>query len=294
MLSGEYAVMHGGTSVLVPVVRQFYIRESANPRPLIYSLIMKAALSLPIPEIALFEKNNGLPGLEFDASEFYGKDEYGKNVKLGLGLSATESVGTIALRMERAGLKWADHRELVFKYADQVHRRVQGGRGSGADIAACAYAKPIKFRREGTQAFIDEIYLSETYKNIPMNIYWSGSPADTRLHLDRFYNWLDTDKTAGQTIYDLIECSHDLADLWFSGDYPALKNCLEKYSQIMQNISQPANLRYELSIHRRMREWAESRGGCAKPTGAGGGDMILLIGDLPVNDLDNLIIPLTF
>ena len=34
MLSGEYAVMHGGTSVLMPVARQLYIRESDNPRPL--------------------------------------------------------------------------------------------------------------------------------------------------------------------------------------------------------------------------------------------------------------------
>ena len=254
---------------------------------------MKAALSLPIPEIALFEKSNGLPGIEFDASEFYGKDEYGKNVKLGLGLSATESVGTIALRMERAGLKWTDHREMVFKYADQVHRRVQGGRGSGADIAACAYAKPIKFRRDGTQAYIDEIHISDSARAIPLNLYWSGSPADTRVHLDRYYNWLDTDKTAGQIIYDLIECSHELADLWFAGDFEALKTCLGKYLQIMDNISKPANLRYELSIHRRISDWAGKRGCCAKPTGAGGGDMILLIGDLPIYDLDNLVIPLS-
>jgi mevalonate kinase len=43
---------------------------------------------------------------------------------------------------------------------------------------------------------------------------------------------------------------------------------------------------YMLPVHARYEEWARRHGGRAKPTGAGGGDMILLVGELPLAQLN--------
>ena len=54
----------------------------------------------------------------------------------------------------------------------------------------------------------------------------------------------------------------------------------------MQQIAEIAKMPYKLPIHHEVEEWARSNGGFAKPTGAGGGDMIMLVGDLPYDELE--------
>ncbi|MCK4656823.1 MAG: hypothetical protein KAT85_07305, partial [candidate division Zixibacteria bacterium] len=214
MLSGEYAVLHGGTAVLVPVPRYLTITEAQSTDPDQQSPVIRAALDFPLKETEEFEREHCLPGVLINHSEFFSKDASGNLVKLGLGSSAAEAVGIIALRLERAGLGWSENRETIATYADKVHRRVQGGIGSGADIAVCAYREPVSFKRD-----LDTCTTTSIHKpkyNIPLHLAWTGQPADTRRLVRDFDTWLShVESGADDPLSNLVESSREIADVWF-------------------------------------------------------------------------------
>ncbi len=294
MLSGEYAVLHGGTSVLMPVPNYLTIEESEANQSGRLSLIVQKALEIIIEETKVYEKSNGLPKIEIDDSQFYSLSPDGKKVKLGLGLSAAEAVGVIALRYERAGLAWAENAEKIIRYAYKVHNEVQGGAGSGADVAVCGAGHPIKFKRTNDNMQIDPID-SELENNLPpLKLVWTGVAADTREYVRKFSNWLAGDSKSKSLLQKLIEASNALADGWFTVTMDELFQRIDEFEKVMREISDSANLGMFLPIHDELARWAIDNGGRAKPTGAGGGDMVLLVGDLPVRDPQETIIPLKF
>jgi mevalonate kinase len=290
MLSGEYAVLRGGTAVLIPVPRYLTLTESQSTDPERQSPVIRAALDSPLEETEEFEQEHCLPGVSIDHSEFFSKDANGNLVKLGLGSSAAEAVGIIALRFVRAGLDWSENRETIAIYADKVHRKVQGGIGSGADIAVCAYREPISIKRDQDSCTVKPILRSEY--DIPLHLVWTGRPADTRQLVRNFDKWLSrVESAAADPLPDLVESSHEIADAWFQSPVDVLFACIDRFCSALQECMDAANIHHRLPIHDKLESWAKKHGGRAKPTGAGGGDMLLLVGDLPVNELDMMVIP---
>ena len=289
MLSGEYAVLHGGTAILVPVPRYLTVTEAQSTDPERQSPVIRAALDFPLEETDEFEREHCLSGVSIDHSEFFGKDADGNLVKLGLGSSAAEAVGIIALRFERSGLSWSENRDTIAAHADEVHRKVQGGIGSGADIAVCAYREPISFRRN--QGPCTTTPIQEPKYKIPMHLAWTGIPADTRRMVKDFDMWLSRrESAAADLVSNLVESSHEIADVWFQSPVDVLFARLDRFCSALQQCMDAANISHRLPIHDKLESWAKGYGGRAKPTGAGGGDMILLVGDLPVNELDMMVI----
>jgi len=212
-------------------------------------------------------------------------------MKLGLGSSSAEAVGITQLRFERAGLGWSKSRELIRKYADRAHREAQGGLGSGADIAVCAYRQPIRFRRSGDSVSVKLIQPGET--TTPLHLAWTGEPANTRELVAMFQEWLShSGRETDDLLSQLVESSHKAAEAWFGPSQPDQFKPLNDFCDALQKCMDAAQIRYKLPIHEKLEEWAKSRGGRAKPTGAGGGDMILLVGNLPIYELDMEVIPL--
>lgn len=294
MLSGEYAVLHGGSAVLMPVPNYLTVEESGKGESKQFSPVVAKALEIPIDEIGEFEKSNPIAGINIDDSRFYSENPKGKKIKLGLGLSAAEAVGVIALRFERAGFSWEENKEKVIRYAFKVHDQVQGGTGSGADIAACATGHPIKFRIKNNRMQIDPID-PDCAHNIPhLKLVWTGKAADTREYVKKFSAWLDHNSGANILLEKLIDSSNVLADAWFVEPLDELLGKLDNFISLMHHISDIADLGIFLSIHDELSVWARQHKGRAKPTGAGGGDMILLIGELPIRDPHETIIPLEF
>jgi phosphomevalonate kinase len=295
MLSGEYAVLHGGTTVLMPVPRYLTVSESIEANPSKSSPVIRAALGFPIDELHDFECKNQLAGVEVDYSEFYGTDELGKMVKLGIGSSAAEAVGVIGLRFERAGLSWDDHAEMIAVYADHIHRTVQGGLGSGADIATCAFRKPIKFKHSHKGILVDQVMQAPGVPKIPMHLVWSGQPADTRMMVERFESWVGrSEEKTIRLMQQLLKAASDVSHLWFRMKQEEFFPYLDKFVAVLIACAADAGLPFILPIHAELAKWAEEHGGRAKPTGAGGGDMILLLGDLPVDELKYPVIPLEY
>jgi len=293
MLSGEYSVLYGGTAVLIPVPRYFYISEAEDSICRDNNPVTKSALQISIPELRDFEMGNGEPHLEIDRSEFFYEGPDARKIKLGLGSSAAEAVGIIALRFERAGRPWAENKNAITKYAISAHRRAQKGRGSGADVAACAYQLPIKYRIRDDEFLIEVIKEAADKERIPMALVWTSQAADSREMIARFENWRATGASESIHFFDrLLESGQKLADLWFKESSKVIYEQLDEYMELLEICLSAASIIYKLPIHRESETWAKANGGRAKPTGAGGGDMILLLGDLPIHELKQLTISL--
>jgi len=290
MLSGEYAVLYGAKSVLIPTPRYLELSEVTAPPEIPYSKVVDTALKYPIPQIEEYESKAGIPHIKIDNREFYASDNESKSIKLGLGGSAAEAVGVVSLRYERAGLKRADYSDDIFKHAFSIHKQAQSGLGSGADVALCSYGKPLKFSILKQSHQIEFINLKKTKNYIPLHLVWTGLPADTRKLVSRFQNrFADSNE---DTLNQLINISNRLAESWFVSPRNELFDLINEFNEIMRECAAIAGIPYRLPIHDELEVWAKNHGGRAKPTGAGGGDMILLVGDLPIDQLKQLIIPL--
>ncbi len=290
MLSGEYAVLYGAPAVLLPVPRFLHVSagETDGGTPLAeLPPALRAALSHPVKRLEELEAE--APRMEFfsiDSSAFF-SDEPGAPQKLGLGLSAAECVAGIALRYEHCGLNWQAHRVEVARAAIAAHYGVSGG-GSGADCAASAMGRPIVYRlsEDGPQIGPGGGDGALPQPCLPLNCVWSRRSADTRTLLGQFEDWADSGGSeTAELLRQLVARSTELAPLWFGTDSAALLSAFDSFCAAMAACAAAAGMAWKLPAHARMEEWARRHGGRAKPTGAGGGDMILLVGDLPLTQL---------
>jgi mevalonate kinase len=289
MLSGEYAVLYGGTAILSPVPRWVEISEVNFPPMKPYPPAVEVARTLPIRELDEFEYKFGIPYILIDRSDVIELLEGGMVLKLGLGSSAAEAVGTVALRYERAGIPWRAHRNEIVRLAMEAHRIAQKGKGSGADVAVCALGEPIRFQpatEKGQKTKIEPLTMPTRPRSVPMHLVWSRQPADTRELVGQFERWAGKDKHADVLIQKLVALSHALARAWFVAAKDEFFEQIDQFYITLQQCADAAGMDYRLPIHEELEAWALGYGGRAKPTGAGGGDMILLLGDLPLDQLE--------
>ena len=122
MLSGEYAVLYRASAVLFPVDRYLRLSEDSRLLKTEYPKMVAAARQHPIAKLAAFEEKHGLPAINIDNREFYADNKNGKAVKLGLGSSAAETVGTLFLRYQRAGFDYAIYRDEICREAEATSR----------------------------------------------------------------------------------------------------------------------------------------------------------------------------
>jgi phosphomevalonate kinase len=294
MLSGEYAVLHGGTAALAHVPRLLHLRavDGAPAGP--YPHVVQAALDVGIPEVAAFERGHSPLALQLDASAFYTKDPEGRRVKLGLGLSAAEAVGTVALRYARAGLEWTEQRGEVARYALEAHSTAQAGAGSGSDVAACASAGAVLCRLREGGLRVRGVVADKPV--VPLALCWSGVAADTRRLVSVFERWAGENAPApdvAAALQELLAASEEIAPAWFEASPAELFALIDRFDAALTACATAAGLPYALPAHTRLAAWAKRHDGRAKPTGAGGGDMILLAGELPLEQLRGLVIVLS-
>jgi phosphomevalonate kinase len=323
MLSGEYAALHGGTAAMLHVPQRLHLALSEVEPEGGYPPAAKAARRIRIGALADYEQAHGLPHFTLDAREFYTAAVDGGRAKLGLGLSAAEAVGAIAMRYFAAGLEWTQQRAQVLQSAVAAHSEAQGGVGSGADVVACASAGPVLCSVRDELLHITA--LAQTARpGVPLALFWSGVAADTRQLVGAFERWVrgekrdvdyplpgDDDPFLAQhpsaaippaeserladtpgLLRELVRASEALAPAWFSAAPDELFALLDRFDAALSSCCVAAGLVYNLPVHSRLGAWAKRHGGRAKPTGAGGGDMVLLIGDLPLEKLQGVVVPL--
>ncbi len=191
--------------------------------------------------------------IRMDTEAFYRSDS-----KLGLGSSAALCVALQAALAAHNGMP------SDFKRALAAHRRVQGGRGSGIDVAASFYGGCLRFQNGEARPHPNPLH--------NFCFVWVGKPERTGPKLDRFAAYL---AQGGRTALNtLADCSENLFD------NPSI-NGLRNYIAALRALDAAADLGIYSPPHRAAESLAEAHGLAYKPCGAGGGDIGMAVAESP-------------
>lgn len=183
--------------------------------------------------------------LRLDTSAFFSEGR-----KLGLGSSAA-----LCVAIEGACAQWLGEAPNYAR-ALTAHRRFQGGRGSGIDVAAAFFGGALRFQDGEAQPLATALP--------ECRFVWTGAAADTGRHLDRFAAY---QRQGDASALDrLAECAESLC-----GE-PSLDG-LRDYAQALRRLDQAAGLGIYTEAHRRAETLAKVHKLAYKPCGAGGGDI---------------------
>ena len=186
--------------------------------------------------------------------------------KLGIGSSAAICTATCLACAELMQL------QPVFHHALQAHNGLQGKPGSGIDVAAAWHGGSLRYQ-DGTAKPLPDLDPTQ------WQFLWTGSPAQTGTHIERFRRWLDNGDTAELEV--LATISSQLFEHVGSEELPRK---LGDYVKALHALDQAANLGIYGSGHQRLSQLALDWQVVYKPCGAGGGD----VGAAISNDADKL------
>ncbi len=187
-------------------------------------------------------------------------------VKLGIGSSAALTVALAAALSEVAETS-ADARSVAYA----AHRQLQGGLGSGVDVACCSAGGLIEYRLAGAavqpRSWPDGLHYA---------LLWSGVSASTSARLRRLESG-----AASASRATLAAAAQRVAAAWGDADAAQI---LEEYRAYVATL-QAFSIDHELGIfdagHAETRASAAAAGLVYKPCGAGGGDMGIVLGADP-------------
>lgn len=212
--------------------------------------------------------------------------------KLGFGSSAAVCA-LVADALHRLSDRPHDP-HAVFHLALDAHRRAQSGRGSGADVAVSCFARDLLYQLPEPVGLdpaphLDPLHPTVQLATRPPDLHllaaWTGNPADTRqlltavarLHHQRPYDY--------RRRLDAIAHTADRATLaWRRHDAPALVTLAAEATETLDALGRDARVPIvDLALRDiidRVHHATHGRA-AAKPSGAGGGDMALILTDHP-------------
>lgn len=208
--------------------------------------------------------------------------------KYGLGSSAAVTVATVKALCRFYNLPV--NKDQIFKLAAIAHFEVQGN-GSLGDVAASVYGGWISYHSFDRQwlaqqrkyldlkTIIDlpwpdlNIESLTAPKNLELLIGWTGKPASTSQLVDK----ISLFKARRQTEYHHFlekskSCIQRMVDGFHRQDLEAIKNEIRYNRDLLKQLGTNSGVNIETKSLSKLCQIAESFGGAAKTSGAGGGD----------------------
>ncbi len=193
--------------------------------------------------------------------------------KTGLGSSAALTVALAAawFQLRHPGQNFDRRRWLPLLV--QLHRNLQDGRGSGADIAASLWGGLSSYRIDGHDCRVQALSWPGEVECIWI---WLGQSASTRVFLSRMDHFKASHPRRYAThLQQLGQLSERGLSAVRQGDSTQLLECLTAYGQAMQALGTAADAPVYTDAHRRLAQLASDYGVAFKPSGAGGGDIAI-------------------
>lgn len=308
LLAGEYAVLEPGSMALVLAVDRYVyadlapgghyslssalapdwsytpetLNQSAFPAPLGFAV---AALRLGWQYLGERLQARGPFALRLESE----LDSDGR--KLGLGSSAAVCVAVLAGLLAAVGedLSSPETRSRLFRLALIAHRGVQGS-GSGADLAACihgtvtAYACP-DFERLPWQTpleklvsmdwpllGVEKLHWPESWEG-RLRFGWVGAPAGTAALIEDYRAWQrEAPEDFQAFLFDSAANCLGLREAIGLSDEAAFAHGLGRARRLLQRMGADWPEPPETPQLAALAQAAETLGGAAKLSGAGGGD----------------------
>jgi phosphomevalonate kinase len=266
MIAGEYAVLEGAPAVVAAVDRRVRVRfvsgEKAEPLPEEASR-SRAAAERDIGAVPL--------ALSIDATDLF----RGRK-KLGLGSSAATAAATAAAVHAHHGhdLTAPAVRDAVLKAALAGHRSVSPT-GSGADVAASVVGGCIDFRRNGEAIETRPIGWP---KGLHARVVWTGVEARTGDLVGRIRALSDRDSSRYRRRMEALGGeADDFIEAMRASRVEDIIRSTRRYARAMEELGRAAGVSIVTDAIREVARLAENAGGTAKPSGAGGGDVVLAL-----------------
>jgi phosphomevalonate kinase len=193
--------------------------------------------------------------------------------KLGLGSSAalTTALMTALRALEGRPAPLASDR-LWLSTLVSLHRMVQGGRGSGIDIATSALGGVIRYRVEQDHG-VAEASHCELPADLLYRCVWTGRAASTQRFLQRLDQRRREDPLAiGRVMGELADVAAAGTQAIVVGDTIEFMAAVSSFTAALERLGEHLGLPVLSREHQQLRHVATTHGVSYKPSGAGGGD----------------------
>ena len=253
VLTGAYAVLRGAPALVVAVSRGA-VATDAREGP-------------ATPEVAAALGGATAPALDLRAL-------FDGDRKLGLGASAAGLVATQGVRAASRGdrLDDAGVRDAVFRAAVAAHRAAQGG-GSGVDVAASVYGGVLEYSMEGPT-----VTPSALPPGVSFAAYAAAASARTS-DLRRLVDALcERSPARAAAVFDALgRASFDARDACRAQAAGPLLASARAFASALADLGVAADAPIVSAADRALAGLAGAAGGAFFPSGAGGGDVAVLL-----------------
>ncbi len=274
IIAGEYAVLDGAPAICMAVNRRAHVSITSSSenhhtvaapgfaeKAASFASISECAEDYPLLAAvwqALRIDTPDFLNIVLDSSGF-SDAEAGK---IGIGSSAALTVALTAA-LDRLAGESRDIRGIAMA----AHRRLQGGAGSGADIACSLAGGTIEYRM-GEKISAELAWPA----GLSYALLWSGVPADTGIQLAK----LDSAE-AHDSRTELANSATAVAQAWRSGVPEQVVSDLREYTATLRRFDVDHKLGIFDAGHAALADSAKTSEIVYKPCGAGGGDLGIAI-----------------
>ena len=255
VLAGEYAVLDGAPAVCLAVNRRAVASVSPSPDQDMHLTTpgYSGADRLRIID-AVCGGTRPARSIDLDTRAFSAHDG-----KIGIGSSAALTVALVA------ALNDSDD---VFVKALLAHSELQGGIGSGIDVAAAAHGGLIEYEMKTRS--VSQIAWPP---GLAWRLIWTGVSVSTEAKLAKL-----SSHAGGPSRSALGLAAHSMAEAWRAGDADRILTEFVAYIGVLRKFSIDHDLGIFDAGHEQLTDAAMIDGLVYKPAGAGGGDIGVLLG----------------
>lgn len=252
MITGEYGVLEGGPAIVATIDRIATARiYPTSQKEYFFSTAFKKILTGQFP----------LESVKIDTSQFFGNS----GQKLGIGSSAAQIICAVGLYMEQNNLPIQKFQSELIDVSIKIHQLSQAGLGSGSDIRTMVYG--------GIVLINDHPF---RLNNFPMSLRWIHCP--TTLSTKDILQYYQTYRiTAQKTVYQMIGVAQKFISGFKQQNINEILECMRESAQLYQALSDCIKIPLISEQQKYLITWAQQNGGQAKPSGAGGGDLLLAV-----------------
>lgn len=291
VIAGEYAVLFGAPALVIAVNHRAYADVASSPDGYFHlwapDLAIHAAcadwqdghlvwsgcddddagkLTLVTAVLEQLHAQGRLPGpvsMHLDTSAFFAPQG---GHKLGLGSSAALTVALTAAVCRASGCSLPSLATLV-----SMHQQMQGGRGSGLDVATSYTGGGVIYSRNHD---MPEVHPFTWPRDLAWRGIWSGHSASTSAALARLEQWQREDAvTYNECMQPLQEQARRVAVMIEAGNSVDTLTGITRYAELLQALGTASGIDIVSAEHRQLSACAADHDVMYKSCGAGGGDI---------------------
>lgn len=290
LLWGEYGVLKGAPALVMAINRRVQVSLSPAQGFALtaipagnYEAAVRHQLATLLDQHRIDPQQLEQLALTIDSSALFQSNAASPR-KLGLGSSAAvlaaldAAVGALRGNNVNAAVRGdSDGVQAPAARLAALQALHQSGQGSGVDLAAAMYGGVLSYQR-----VVDGKIKCQpmTWPNgLHWAVLWSGQPSSSADHVTRFLHWCDADPNLAEAwIGRCAQSSQDALTALAAGDLQAVLEAFDEAAELMGTIGDRLGAALLTPVDIKCRKIAQRFDLIYKPSGAGGGDIGLLLG----------------